>query len=504
MEHVAQTAPTMLELARQTPQYVNGAFEAGKGVRFGVLDPSTEETIAEIAGASIDQVEAMIAAAKAAQPAWAALSAQERVARLRRLLARVEARMGEMREILVREAGCLGGANPVAQGIMGFQTMMPLAQAKDALDFYLTLPETTDNPAPLDKRINPFGQLVQSVMRYTPVGVVSAIAAYNYPFFTAVWKVIPALVTGNAVILRPSPLTPISSLVFAQAAWEIGLPAGLLGVMIEGGTEGAQLLTTHKQVDMVAFTGSTGVGVQVMKQAADTMKRLQLELGGKSAQIFLPDAVKQAYGAAAGVCMTHAGQGCVLGTRIFVPEENKAEVLAAMKASLEHAVIGDAGADATTMAPVISAAQLARCEHFVKLAVEAGATVVAGGQRAASRTRGFFFEPTILDTPDNKNPAAQEEIFGPVVSVIGYRDVEHAIEMANDSGYGLSGYVYGTDKAAALAVAKRLKTGAVNVNGGMSTAFASSGGHKMSGIGRERGEEGLRLYQNVTCLNLVA
>ena len=504
MEHTGKTAPSMLDLARETPQFIDGVFEPGEGKRFAVQDPSTEETVVEIAGASIGQVEAMIAAAKAAQPAWEATPARDRVTLLRRLLARVEARMGEMRELMMREAGCLGGSTPGAKGIMGFQTMMPLVQAKDVLDFYLSLPETTDNPIPIEKRITPFGQLAQSVMRYTPVGVVSAIAAYNYPFFTAVWKVIPALATGNAVILRPSPLTPISALVFAQAAWEVGLPAGLLGVMIEEGVEGAQLLTTHKHVDMVAFTGSTGVGKLVMKQAADTMKRLQLELGGKSAQIFLPDAAKQAYGAAAGVCLTHAGQGCVLGTRIFVPEADKAEILAAMKASLEPTVIGESTDDGATMGPVISAAQVARCEHFVKLATDAGATVVTGGKPPASRARGFFFEPTILDTPDNKNPAAQEEIFGPVVSVIGYRDVEHAIEMANDSDYGLSGYVFGADKAAALAVAKRLKTGTVNVNGGLSSAYASSGGHRMSGIGRERGEEGIRLYQNVTCLNLVA
>jgi aldehyde dehydrogenase (NAD+) len=499
---MTQTAPAMLDLARDTPVFVNGLFEAGLGERFVVTDPSTGETVVEIAGASIAQTEAMIAAGKAAQPAWEATSPQKRATMLRALLERVEARMEELREVLVREAGCLGGSSPIAQGVMGFQTAMPMRQAKDAIDFYLALPETTDNPIPLEQRVNPFGQIVQSVMRYTPVGVVGAIAAYNYPFFTAVWKVIPALVTGNAVILRPSPLTPISALVFAQAAIEVGLPAGLLGVLIEPGVDGAQLLTTHPNVDMIAFTGSTQVGKLVMKQAADTMKRLQLELGGKSAQIFLPDAVQQAYGAAAGVCLTHAGQGCVLGTRVFVPQESKAEVLAAMKASLDNVVIGEAADDATTMAPVISAAQVARCEHFVQLATDAGATIVTGGKRPASRDRGFFFEPTILDTPDNRNPAAQEEIFGPVVSVIGYRDVEHAIEMANDSPYGLSGYVFGANKAQAIEVAKRLKTGAVNVNGGLSSAYVSSGGHRMSGLGRERGEEGLRLYQNVTCINL--
>ena len=365
-------------------------------------------------------------------------------------------------------------------------------------------PETVDVPVPVEQRVNAFGQLGQSVMRYSPVGVVGAIAAYNFPFFTAVWKVIPALVTGNAVILRPSPLTPISALIFAQAAAEIDLPAGLLSVMIEGGVEGAQLLTTHRDVDMISFTGSSDVGRKVARQAADTMKRIQLELGGKSAQIFLPDAVQQAAAAGAAVCMTHAGQGCVLGTRVFVPEDSKPEVLVAMKAAVERAAIGEAGADSTTMGPVISAAQVARCEHFVELATGAGATVVTGGKRPAGQERGFFFEPTILDTPDNANPAAQEEIFGPVVSVIGYRDLDHAVEMANDSPYGLSGYVFGTDKRQAIDVAKKLKTGTVNVNGSFSSAFASSGGHRMSGVGRERGEDGLRLYQHVTCLNLVA
>ena len=230
------------------------------------------------------------------------------------------------------------------------------------------------------------------------------------------------------------------------------------------------------------------------------MKRLQLELGGKSAQIFLPDRVEAAFSAAIGVCMAHAGQGCVLGTRVFVPQADKARVLAGMKASMDYARIGDSTDPATTMGPVISEAQVQRCEKYVALAVEAGATVVAGGKRADRP--GYFFEPTILDVPDNKNPAAQDEIFGPVVSVIGYRDVDHAIEMANDSSLGLSGYVHGKDARAALDVAKRLRTGTVNVNAFFASANASSGGHKMSGIGRERGVEGIRAFQDVQVMNL--
>ena len=215
---------------------------------------------------------------------------------------------------------------------------------------------------------------------------------------------------------------------------------------------------------MVAFTGSSTVGKQVMVQAAATMKRLQLELGGKSAQIYLPDAMAAAGERRLQVCLAHAGQGCALGTRIFVPEAEKAAAMQAMAASFANVKLGDPSDPATTMGPVISAAQRDRCERYVEMAVKAGAKVVTGGKRPAGLDKGYFFEPTILDTPDNKNPAAQEEIFGPVVSVIGYRDLDHAVEMANDSVYGLSGYVNGKDVKQAIAVAQRMRTGSVNIN----------------------------------------
>lgn len=494
----------MRQQAQEKAQFVNGAFEAGEGRGFTVLDPSRGTPVAEIKGASIGQVERMIAAAKRAQPAWEDMPKSARVDTLRRFVEEMRARLSDLRNVLVAEAGCPAGFAPSAAGIMYFQTQVGVKQAHDTLDLYLQLPEFEENPVPLEERATALGQFAQSVMRYSAVGVVAGIAAYNYPFYTAVWKVIPALAAGNAVILRPSPLTPVSSLIFAQAAQAAGLPEGVLNVMIEDGVEGAQLLTTHPDVDLVAFTGSTAVGVQVAKQAADTMKRLQLELGGKSAQIFLADAVDKAIGAAAGVCLSHAGQGCVLGTRIFVPEDRKAEVMQGMKAMFEAVKIGPADADDTVLGPLISEAQVERCERFVKLATDAGAKVVCGGKRPGDLDEGYFFEATVLDTPDNSNPAAQEEIFGPVICVIGYRDIDHAVEMANDTPYGLSGYVFGNDKAQALAVAKRLKTGAVNVNGGLNSAYSSAGGHGMSGVGRERGPEGIRLYQNVTNLTLAA
>jgi aldehyde dehydrogenase (NAD+) len=247
-------------------------------------------------------------------------------------------------------------------------------------------------------------------------------------------------------------------------------------------------MTTDPRVDMVSFTGSCTVGAKVAEQAAPTLKRLVLELGGKSAQIYLPDAVGRAASAAYSVCTSHAGQGCVLGTRVFVPEENKAEVLDGMaKAQL---------------GPVISAAQRDRCEHFTNAAVAAGGRVVCGGKRPEGLDKGFYWEPTVLDLPDNSNPAAQEEIFGPVVGVIGYRDLDHAVEMANDSRFGLSGWVHGADKVKALEVGLKIRSGAVNINGAVMSSYASGGGIKMSGQGRERGIDGLREFQMITTLNI--
>lgn len=480
-----------------TRMMIGGRLVEGAGQPVVVRNPSSGEITTKFSGASIEQVLTAIKAARAVADKgdWAAMPMKARVAIVRDLLARFTARIDDLRALIVTETGM-----PVNSFALDAQIGAPLRQMDAMLDLCLKLPEIEENPITLDERVNPMGGFVQSIRRFVPVGVVAAISAYNFPLHINLWKILPALATGNAVILRPSPLTPLSALALAEIAAEAGLPKGVLSVIAEAGAEGAQLLTIDPAVNMVSFTGSTEVGSIVAGQAAPSMKRLQLELGGKSAQIYLPDRVEAAFSAAIGVCLAHAGQGCVLGTRIFVPEADKAKVLAAMKASMAYAKIGDSTDPETTMGPVISEAQVDRCERYVRLAVEAGATVVFGGKRADRP--GYFFEPTILDVPDNKNPSAQDEIFGPVVSVIGYEDVEHAIEMANDSPLGLSGYVYGKDARAALDVAKRIRTGTVNVNAFFASAYSSSGGVKMSGIGRERGVEGIRAFQDVQVMNL--
>lgn len=488
---------------RETPYagFIDGKWITGEGAELVVDNPSDESIVATLRGLSAAQIQVAIRAARTAYDngQWSEMPGSERATLLRRFVAALASRSARLTDLVVAEAGC-----PRTSGTMRAQVSLPLRHGQDIIDLFTTLPDFEDNPVPLSERITPQGQVVQSLRRYTPMGVVAGIAANNAPFYTAMWKVLPALIAGNTIILRPNPLTPLSAMLFAEAAIEAELPPGVLNVVIESGLEGAQLLTTDRAIDMVAFTGSSSVGVQVMIQAAATLKRLQLELGGKSAQIFLPDAADRAVMQAMIVCTAHAGQGCALGTRLFVPENRKTEILAQIAERLGKLNIGHAEDPQTQTGPVISAAQRARCEHYVRTAVDNGARLVTGGKRPPSLSKGYYFEPTVLDLPDNQNPAAQDEIFGPVVCVIGYRDLDHAVQMANDSRYGLSGYVHGVDRALALKVGLRIRSGTVNVNGSLTSAYASAGGQRMSGIARERGLEGLRIYQQLGCLNIGA
>ncbi|GGC08293.1 aldehyde dehydrogenase [Novosphingobium endophyticum] len=478
--------------------YIDGAFVKGEGKAFTVENPSDESCVARLTGASGAQVDGAIAAARRVfdEGVWPGLSMKERAAIMTRYGEALRKAAGRLRELAILEAGC-----PVSSTVMGAQVHAPLRMTDEIIELFLRLPEIEENPLPLHERVNAHF-VVQSLKRYSPLGVVSAIPAYNVPFYTAFWKVVPALMAGDTVILRPNPLTPLSAMIFAEAADEAGLPKGVLNVITEDGLEGGIAMTTDPRVDMVSFTGSSSVGTKVAAQAAPTLKRLVLELGGKSAQIYLPDAVARAPQAAYSVCTSHAGQGCVLGTRVFVPQESKAEVLEGMAKALAGVKIGPASDPATQLGPVISAAQRDRCEHFTRAAVEAGGRVVCGGRRPEGLDKGFYWEPTVLDLPDNGNPAAQEEIFGPVVGVIGYRDLDHAVEMANDSRFGLSGWVHGADKVKSLEVGLRIRSGAVNVNGALMSSYASGGGVRMSGLGRERGIEGLREFQMMTTLNI--
>jgi aldehyde dehydrogenase (NAD+) len=470
--------------------YIAGRWVEGER-SFEVENPANESCLAVAAVTPFPEVQRAIAEARQSfdQGVWADLPVAERAKILHALLDHVEASQETLIDTIMGEAG---QPRMMAQGA---QVAMGLTLGRQTIDLYQALSHEEANPVPLDDLVR--GKVTLSIRRHEPIGVVSAITPYNGAIIMAFQKLIPALMAGNSVILRPSPLTPLSSLVFGTAAEAAGLPAGVLSVVVEDGAEGAELLTTDSAIDMVSFTGSTAVGRQILAQAAPTVKRVSLELGGKSAQIYLDDAVERAgMGAMAVVAMT-SGQACVAATRMLVPNERKAEVIESVCATYGMISVGDPSDPANLMGPLISAGQRERCERYIALAEEHGAKVAFGGGRPAGLGKGYYVEPTVLDLPDNTNPAARDEIFGPVIGILGYDDLDDAVHIANDSPYGLAGQVYGADVAAATAVARRIRAGAVTVNSGVFSAYAPAGGYKQSGLGRERGTDGIREFQEV-------
>jgi len=456
-----------------------------------VENPADESHVADVSITPMAEFARAIAEARRAfdEGPWASMAPTERARVLQGLVDNIEANGAALVETMVAEAGQPTMFAEFAQLNNG------ISLARGTIDLFLSMSHEDANPVPVDELVR--GRVALSIRRHEPIGVVAAITPYNGAIIMAFQKLIPALMAGNSVILRPSPLTPISSLIFGSAADVAGLPAGVLSVVVEAGAAGAELLTTDPAVDMVSFTGSTAVGRQILAQAAPTVKRVALELGGKSAQIYLPDAVERAAGGAMAVVAMTAGQACVAATRMVVPRDRKDEVLDAVSNAYASITVGPPTDPTAMMGPVITSAQRERCERFVALAEEHGAKVAVGGHRPEAFERGYYFEPTVLDLPDNANPAAQEEIFGPVIGVLAYDDLDDAVRIANDSVYGLSAQVYGADVNAATQVARRLRAGAVNVNTMMFSAYAPSGGYKQSGLGRERGPDGIRAFQEV-------
>ena len=475
--------------------FVGGTWVTGDEV-VAVENPADETHVHDVTVTPHAEVERAIAEARRSfdQGTWAELAAADRARVLHEFVDFIEGCAETLVPTLVAEAG-----QPTRFAEMT-QLRAGVGLARQTIDLYLSMTHEEASPVPVDDLVR--GRVALSIRRHEPVGVIAAITPYNAALIMGFQKLIPALMAGNSVILRPSPLTPISSLVFGMAAEAAGLPAGVLSVVVESGTSGAELLTSHPAVDMVSFTGSTAAGRKILAQAAPTVKRVSLELGGKSAQIYLPDAVHRAAMGAAMVVMSTAGQACVAATRMIVPEDQREQVLEAVGGAYRSIKVGSPTSAEATMGPVISAAQRDRCERIVAAAEEHGGKVVCGGVRPEGFDRGYYFEPTVLDIPDNANPAAQEEIFGPVIAVLGYRDLDHAVAIANDSIYGLSGQVYGADVAAAVGVARRLRTGAVNVNTTVFSAYAPSGGYKQSGLGRERGPDGIREFQEVKHMSI--
>ena len=481
----------MVAMMEPRRPFIDGKYVPGDGPVLAVENPATEQTIAEVETASMMQIEQAIGAARRSfdDGVWSGMPALERAAVVRRMAEYLAARRDLLVDTVIAEAGA------PYENARTIQVGAALDHAHQIPDLYLGLAQQEYNPIPPTGH-TPAGNVAVSMNVYEPVGVVSAISAYNFPFYLNVWKTLPALMTGCSVVLRPSPLTPLSAMLFGEAADAAGLPPGVLNVVIDQAIEGGKLITTHPAVDMVTFTGSTQVGREIMAQAASTVKKVHLELGGKSAAIYLPEAAENAWHMCLGVFMAHQGQGCALTTRILVPHERKDEVMERAAEFARQLPIGDPSDHGIVMGPLITDAQVAKSERYVAAAVEHGAKVVTGGHRPAHLDKGHFYEPTLLDLPDNANPAAQDEIFGPVASVIGYDDVDDAVRIANDSIYGLAGMVFGETNAATQ-VALRIRSGTIWVNAAAPSGYAPFGGYKQSGVGREMGEHGFREYQEI-------
>jgi aldehyde dehydrogenase (NAD+) len=469
--------------------YIDGTVrDAAGGGAYAVLSPWTDEVVTRAADAAAADVEAAIAAARRAfdETDWAADHAArlELVKRLRDL---IKANRERFVEAVRHEAGSALGAVPLAQidnAIAGMDALIELFPS-------VTWEEDRG-------RATLHGRASDRVVRYEAVGVAAAITPWNVPLYVNLGKVIAGLLAGCTMILKPAPNTPSAATILGELAAAAGFPKGVFNVVTsEDPAMAGELLTKDPRVDLVTFTGSTAVGRRIMENGALTLKRLFLELGGKSANIVLDDAPNFAQSVASSMVVFHAGQGCAICTRLLVPKSRYQEAIAILEKA--YAGFGDNWGDFDApnqiMGPVISRRQMERVLAYIALGQQEGARLLVGGKARPDKGGGYFVEPTCFVDVTNEMRIAQEEIFGPVLVVIPYEDDADAIRIANASEYGLAGHVTSGDRERALRVARRIRTGAIGVNGGAAVAGdLPFGGVKASGVGREWGREGIEEY----------
>ena len=464
-----------------------------------VRNPATEEPIAEVPQSSPTDVRRAVEAARRAfdEGPWPQLKPAERAAVLLRMAEEMERRLPDLVAVNIAEAGSV---RALAESL---QTRVPVAHLRDMAERVM--------PAfawerPMEPTVAPGIGISQGVLRREPFGVCALISAYNFPFFLSMMKVIPALAAGCTAVLKPAPATPLESLLIGDFADAAGLPPGVLNI-VTGDIEAGRELTTHPMVDLVSFTGSDTVGRTVYAQAAASLKKVVLELGGKSASIVRADGdLDGAVRSALIGITTHAGQGCSLLTRTLVHESVHDELVARLSEGLAAVRVGDPADPATTMGPLISEAQRDKVEKLIRIGEEEGARIVLGGRRPAGLDRGWYVEPTLFTGVDNAMTIARTEFFGPVGVVIPFADDEEAVRIANDSPYGLAAAVWSADPVAALGIASRVRAGGVAINGGSAgvNPRAAFGGYKQSGLGREWGEFGLEEYLQTKAVSWAA
>ncbi|CAG0967971.1 partial betaine-aldehyde dehydrogenase, partial [Myxococcaceae bacterium] len=441
--------------------YIDGAWIAstGKG-RIDVINPSTEDVMASIPEGTPEDVGRAVNAARSAFESWSMTPVATRVDLLRKLAAGLGNRMKEIGETIASEVGMpIGLATAIQAGL-------PIANTNN----FATLLEGY----PFEERVG------SSLVVREPIGVVACITPWNYPLHQIIGKIAPAFAAGCTVVLKPSEVAPVNAFLLTEVIDSIGLPRGVFNLVTGYGPVVGEAMASHPGVDMVSFTGSTRAGKRVSELAAQTVKRVTLELGGKSANVILDDAdLEKAVTKGVGECYLNSGQTCSALTRMLVPRSRQDEAVAIAKRVAESFTVGPASEATSKLGPLVSETQRERVRGFIRKGVSEGAALVTGGAEApAGLERGYFVRPTVFANVRNDMTIAQEEIFGPVLSILPYDSEEEAVRIANDSVYGLGGAVWSEDPERAKRVARRLRTGQVSINGGGFNPLAPFGGYK--------------------------
>lgn len=467
--------------------YINGEWVDPVELKtLEVINPANEEAFATIALGSSADVDKAVAAAQAAFPAWSNTTVAERLAIIDKIIEVYQGRYGDMVAAITEEMGA-----PLS--------LSQAAQAATVLGHFGTIRGILENYEFEETRGS-------TIIRKEPVGVCGFITPWNWPANQIVCKVAPAIAAGCTMVLKPSEVAPIDAIILTEVFHEAGLPAGVFNMVNGDGPGVGESLSGHPGVDMMSFTGSTRAGVLVAKAAAETVKRVSQELGGKSANIVLDDAdLEKAVSGGVRQMMTNSGQSCNAPSRMLVPSAKHDQALEIAKATAETVVVGDPTDEATTIGPVVSEVQFDKIQGLIQKGIEEGATLVAGGPgRPEGLNRGYYVKPTVFGNVTNDMTIAREEIFGPVLAIMPYETEEEAIAIANDTVYGLSGYVQSGDIAHAQEVANKLRTGNVHLNGAAADFTAPFGGYKQSGNGREWGDHGFEEFLEIKAVMGVA
>jgi len=440
-----------------------------------VINPATEEVAGRISAGSAADVDKAVAAAKKAFETYSKTTREERLDLLERIQTEYQKRFGDIAKAITEEMGAPATLAQAAQAPIGMAHIATGIQVLKTFQFEEDRGQT---------------HLVKE-----PIGVCGMITPWNWPINQIACKVIPALATGCTMVLKPSEESPFSAILWAEVMHAAGVPAGVFNLVNGLGAEVGAAISSHPGIDMVSFTGSTRAGIEVAKAAATTVKRVAQELGGKSPNIILPDADLQS-AVTGGVkhVMQNSGQSCNAPTRMLVPAEKMAEVIVIAKQAAESTTVGDPNGNAQ-IGPVVNKTQWEKIQRLIKAGIDEGATLVTGGTgRPEGLDKGFYVKPTVFANVTNDMTVAKEEIFGPVVSILGYQSVDEAVKVGNDTEYGLAAYVSGTDMTKIREVASKLRAGQVSINGGAMDMTAPFGGYKMSGNGREWGDHGFAEY----------